>query len=190
MKSRISRLLVWPSIAMAVFLAGFVPRHACAQSRADEYRVKAAFLYHFAQLVEWPEPPQETETNLLLCTLGDDPFQGELESTVAGKQVGTKILRIRHLNDAQATRGCNLVFIGKSEDKHLPAILASLRNTPVLTIGEADNFLGSGGMIRFCLDGNKVRFEINREAAESAKLRISAKLLLLAKNIAGSSGGQ
>jgi hypothetical protein len=83
-----------------------------------------------------------------------------------------------------------MVFISRSEDKHLPTILASLKTAPVLTIGEADDFLGSGGIIRFCLEGNKVRFEINREAAESAKLRISAKLLLLARNIAGGSGGQ
>ncbi len=71
-----------------------------------------------------------------------------------------------------------------------PAILAGLHNSPVLTVGEAADFLGSGGMIRFCLEGNKVRFEINREAAESAKLRISSKLLLLARNVAGTTGGQ
>lgn len=189
-KSRIRRRLAGLSVLIALAGAALFPRTAPAQTKADEYRVKAAFLYHFAQLVEWPDIPQGGDNNLLLCTLGDDPFQGELESTIAGKQVGARILRVRHLNDVQATHGCNLVFIGKNQDKHLPAILAGLRNTPVLTVGEADDFLGSGGIIRFCLEGNKVRFEINREAAESAKLRISAKLLLLARNIAGSSGGQ
>jgi hypothetical protein len=120
---------------------------------------------------------------LLLCTLGDDPFHGELESTVEGKQIGSRVLRIRHLSEAQVTRGCNMVFICKNENRRLAAILASLRNSPVLTVGEADDFLTSGGIIRLCLEGNKVRFEINREAAESARLRISSTLLLLARKV-------
>lgn len=182
---RVFRLIL---VAAAVSACSF-PK-AQAQSKVDEYRVKAAFLFHFAQLVEWPDAADANTNPLLLCTLGDDPFHGELESTVEGKQVGSRVLRIRHLNEAQATHSCNMVFISRSEDKHLPTILASLKTAPVLTIGEADDFLGSGGIIRFCLEGNKVRFEINREAAESAKLRISAKLLLLARNIAGGSGGQ
>lgn len=158
---------------------------ALAQSKADEYHVKAAFLFHFAQLVEWPDAPDESGSSLLLCTLGDDPFHGELESTVEGKQIGSRVLRIRHLSEAKVTRGCNMVFISRSENRHLAAILASLRNSPILTVGEADDFLASGGMIRFCLEGDRVRFEINREAAESARLKISSKLLLLARKVVG-----
>jgi hypothetical protein len=88
------------------------------------------------------------------------------------------------------TRGCNMVFISRSENRHLAAILANLRNSPILTMGEGDDFLVSGGMIRFCLEGDRVRFEINREAAESARLKISSKLLLLARNVAGGGGCQ
>ena len=76
-----------------------------------------------------------------------------------------------------------MLFISNSEEKRLPVLMANLRNAPVLTVGEADDFLLSGGIIRFCLDGKKVRFEINREAAEFARLRISSQLLLLAKNV-------
>jgi len=83
-----------------------------------------------------------------------------------------------------------VLFISKSEGKRIPALLANLRNAPVLTVGEADDFLGAGGIIRFCLEGNRVRFEINREAAESARLRISSQLLLLAKNVVGGNGGK
>lgn len=187
-KSR--RLVVWLAVVTATLVCGFHCSEMQAQSKADEYRVKAAFLFHFAQLVEWPAAPEDNSAPLVLCTLGEDPFHGELENTVEGKAIGSRVLHVRHLNEAQATRGCNMVFISQSEDKRLSGILASLHNTPVLTVGEAENFLGSGGMIRFCLEGNKVRFEINREAAESAKLKISSKLLLLARNVAGSSGGQ
>jgi hypothetical protein len=185
---RIRWLPLWSVVLVAVAF------HACsgtawAQSTVDEYHMKAAFLYHFAQLVEWPaDSPSEGGISLLVCTLGDDPFHGELENTVAGKQIGSRILRIRHVRPMQDTSGCNVLFISKSEGNRIPSLLASLRNAPVLTVGDTDDFLGAGGMIRWFLDGNKVRFEINRQAAESAKLRISSQLLFLAKNVVGGNG--
>lgn len=177
--------------AVVLFVVAF---HACsekawAQSAVDEYHVKAAFLFHFAQLVEWPaDSPNQGSNSLLLCTLGDDPFHGELDNTVAGKQIGSRILRIRHLGRSPYIRDCNLLFISKGEGDRIPALLESLRNAPVLTVGDGDGFLAAGGMIRLFLDGNKVRFEINRQAAETARLRISSQLLLLAKNVVGGNG--
>jgi len=185
---RISRLPLWSLVLLAVAV------HVCsgtawAQSTVDEYHMKAAFLFHFAQLVEWPaDSPNEGGHSLLVCTLGDDPIHGELESTIAGKQIGSRILRIRHMSPLQDTRGCNVLFISKSEGNRIPALLATLQNAPVLTVGDADGFLGAGGMIRLFLEGNKVRFEINRQAAETARLRISSQLLLLSRNVGGSNG--
>lgn len=171
-----------------------VALHACAgtawaQSAVDENRVKAAFIFHFAQLVEWPaDSPNAGGSSLLVCTLGDDSFYGQLENTVEGKQIGSRILRIRHLRTFEDARGCNVLFISKSEGNRLPSLLESLRNMPVLTVGDTDGFLGAGGIIHLFLEGNKVRFEINRQAAEAARLRISSQLLLLAKSAAGGNG--
>jgi hypothetical protein len=177
-------------VMLAVAFLGVSSGTMWAQSTSDEYQVKAAFLFHFAQLVQWPtDAPSDGGISLLVCTLGNDPFRGELENTIAGKQIGSRILRIRHVKSLQDAGGCNMLFIGKGEGKRIPSPLANLRNTPVLTIGEAEGFLGTGGMIRLCLDGKKVRFEINREAAESARLKISSQLLLLAKSIVGGNGG-
>jgi hypothetical protein len=184
-----SRFPLWSVVLFAVVFSAGVSGMAFSQSTVDEYRMKAAFLFHFAQLVEWPaDSPSEGGNSLLVCTLGDDPFHGELESTVAGKQIGSRILRIRHVRPLQDTRGCNVLFISKSEGSRVPALLGNLRNAPVLTVGDADGFLGAGGMIRLFLEGNKVRFEINRQAAESARLRISSQLLLLARNVVGGNG--
>ena len=182
---RSSRYLLWAVVLFAVVFPA-CSGTAWAQSTVDEYRVKAAFLFHFAQLVEWPaDAPNEGGNSLLLCTLGDDPFHGELESTIAGKQIGSRILRIRHARVLQDARGCNVLFISKSEGSRTATLLANLRNTPVLTVGDNDGFVGAGGIIRLFLEGNKVRFEINRQAAETARLRISSQLLLLARNVGG-----
>jgi hypothetical protein len=162
-----------------------------AQSQADEYRVKAAFLYHFVQLVDWPMGSLgDTGQPLNLCTIGDDPFQGELDRSVDGKSVGARLIHVKHLRDLKALLACQIVFIGKSEDKRTPAIFAELIAEPVLTVGESDNFAQQGGMIGFLLDENKIRFSINLDPAEKSGLKISSKLLLLAKEVIGNRGGK
>ena len=159
-----------------------------AQSSDDEYRVKAAFLFHFAQLVDWPaDTVKATDGSLFLCTVGDDPFQGALESTVAGKAVGTRVLRIRHLKETQDMHACQMVFLGNAVSKQIPALLAGLHNAPILTVGETPDFLKSGGMVRFLLADNNVRFAINVAAANAAGLKIGARLLILAQNVLGES---
>jgi hypothetical protein len=75
--------------------------------------------------------------------------------------------------------------VGGNERKELPPLLAALKDSPVLTIGESDEFAKQGGMIGFSMDNNKVRFDINVDAAGRAKLKISSRLLLLAKSVIG-----
>jgi hypothetical protein len=157
-----------------------------AQSTGDEYRVKAAFLFHFAQLVDWPaDTPTGADNSLYLCTLGEDPFQGALESTVEGKVIANRVIRIRHLLRPEDMRGCRILFLGKAQSKYIPMLLADLRNAPVLTVGETPGFLAAGGMVCFLLQENKVRFEINLDAARSAGLTIGSRLLVLAQNVVG-----
>jgi hypothetical protein len=173
------------SHAARVFLCILLPligQRMGAQSSEDEYRVKAAFLFHFAQLVDWPVGTG-TDNSLFLCTLGDDPFQGALEAAVAGKAIDTRVLRVRHLKQPEEIRTCQILFLGNEQSKRIPGLLAELRNTPVLTVGETAGFLESGGMVRFLLQDNKVRFGINLTAAESAGLKISSRLLVLAQTV-------
>ena len=159
-----------------------------AQSADEEYRVKAAFIFHFAQLVDWPPETRTGAANsLFLCTIGDDPFQGALESTVAGKAVGDRILVVRHLKQADDVQACHVLFLGKAESKRIPTLLTNLHNAPILTVGESPGFLGAGGMICFVLEDNNVRFGINVDAAASAKLKIGSRLLVLAQTVIGES---
>jgi len=174
-----------PSI-VALLLALLAATSASAQSYADEYRVKAAFLFHFAQLVDWPaDSLSAVDNSLVLCTLGADSFQGALESTVEGKTAGTRIIRIRHLKQPEEAQGCQILFLGKAQGSRIPLLLANLRSAPILTVGETPGFLGAGGMICFRVENNKVRFDINLDAAESARLKIGSRLLFLAQIVLG-----
>ncbi|MGA8676582.1 MAG: YfiR family protein [Candidatus Acidiferrales bacterium] len=157
-----------------------------AQAPVEEYRVKAAFLFHFVQLVDWPPGTLGDQKNpLTVCTIGKDSFQGDLETTLQGKLIGTHPLHVEHLKPSQEIKICRVVFISDSERVQVPVIIAALNDDAVLSVGESDDFIKEGGMIGFCLDNNKVRFEINVGAADRAKLKISSRLLLLAKNVIG-----
>jgi uncharacterized protein DUF4154 len=184
--------LYWQALIVASIFAMSlteISRTAQAQFAADEYQVKAAFLFHFVQLVEWPADSLGSETSpATLCIFGEDPFQGDLEATLAGKTLGTRPLRVRHLKPAEDFHGCQVLFVGKHDTARLSRLLAELKDGPILTVGESDGFVQQGGMIGFFLVDNKVRFEINLQAAERAKLKISSRLLLLAKSVVGNRG--
>ncbi len=185
-------LALWPMAILSAVLAVSLaesPGAALAQSQASEYHVKAAFLFHFVQLVEWPAGSLGNEINpVTLCTMGDDPFHGDLDDTLAGKSVGTRRLRVRHLKSAEDLQGCQVLFVSNADAARFGRLLEELKDGPILTVGESDGFVQRGGMIGFCLVDNKVRFEINLEAAERAKLKISSRLLLLAKTVVGNHG--
>lgn len=159
-----------------------------ASSRAttpNEYALKAAFLFHFAQFVDWPDGTfREANKPLVYCTLGEDPFQGTLDASLNGKTAGGHPLQVRHVKRVQETQGCNVVFLGE-EKKQVLADLAALKGSPILTVGESERFAEEGGMIGFYMEENKIRFDINLGAAEGANLKISAKLLMLAKAVIG-----
>lgn len=183
-----SKLLI---ATFLVFLYLICPMRLRGQSEVDEYRLKAAFLFHFAQFVEWPSSVLKNPPGpLVVCVVGQDPFRGELEGIVQGKSIDGRVLEVRRVKQLQDSRECHLLFIGKKESTRIPELIGTIRNVPVLTIGESDDFLQQGGIIRFCWEERKVRFEVNQEAAGKANLKISSRLLLLAKAVIGGSGGR
>jgi hypothetical protein len=158
---------------------------AASQTQADEYRLKAAFLFHFTELVEWPSDAWGNNNQpVTLCTLGD-PFQGDLEAVVEGKKAGTRPILVRHLNQASEAQGCQVMFLSGSRRTRLTPSLAQIKG-PILTVGETEDFVKQGGMIALCLEGKKVRLDINLDASIRAGLKISSRLLLLARNVIGS----
>lgn len=181
-----SALRLVAAVLTALLLAGNVRSIAAQSTPANEYEVKAAFLFHFAQFVEWPEGTfQNANSPLVYCTIGEDPFQGALEASFRGKAIGPHSLQVRHLKDSSEAQGCHVVFLGKVAKRLVPEELASLKGNPILTVGETQQFAQNSGMIGFCMEENKIRFDINLEAAERANLRVSSRLLTLAKTVIG-----
>jgi len=159
-----------------------------AQDAPSEFQVKAAFLFNFVKFVEWPADTfHENNGRLRLCVLGDERFARELAHIVAGKVVDGHALEAALITASEHGRGCQVLFVASSQAGGRDAV-AQLRGGSVLTVGESPDFIRQGGMIRFFLLDNRVRFEINRAAADQCRLKISSKLLALAQN-AGRAGG-
>lgn len=171
--------------ALAFLSAGAQPLRA--QSRADEYRVKAAFIFHFAQLVDWPpDASKSPSAPFNICVLGDDPFHGSLEDSMGNKVLGSRPVRVSHIKNTGEAASCQVLFIGKVEAKRFSPRLSEIKNSATLTVGDTEDFvLQQGGMIGFCLENDRVRFDVNAAAASESGIKISSRLLLLAKIVIG-----
>lgn len=187
----LSRLRTHQKVGGALCLLAIVagPKSGFPQPAPTEYQVKAAFLYNFVKFVEWPAAALPQNSPVRLCVLGQDPFGSDLESTVAGRVLNGRPLLIRRSERLEDLGACHVLFISSSERAGLATVLAALKEASVLTVGETDGFATQGGMIRLTLEENKVRFEINVQAAERARLRISSQLLRLAKRLVGAPPG-
>jgi hypothetical protein len=166
--------------SLAVLLLG-LPGIGGAQSRPpSEYQVKAVFLYEFGRFVEWPSLPQSPEQSFNICVLGVDPFGIALDDVVKNKSVAGHEVVVRRLVGVSELGSCQILFVSPSEQSRLPTILNALVGKSVLTVGEGAQFARRGGMISFTIENNRVRFAVNRTAAETADLRVSSQLLRLA----------
>jgi hypothetical protein len=159
-------------------MALLAPSVLNAGAPAQEYEIKAVFLYNFAQFVQWP-PDAFADKNapLVIGILGNDPFGSYMDEAVRGETVNGRPFVVRRFGRAEDIDGCHILFISRSESGRLDEILDKLKGKSVLTVGDMDDFSHYGGMIRFVTENNKVRLRINVEAAKSAGLKISSKLL-------------
>ena len=171
-------------LQMILFSSAFnFPRVLPAQLRpSSEYELKAAFLFNFAKFVDWPPNTfAGPDAPFLVCVLGTDPFGGTLDNALRGKVIAEHPAGVARLKRVSDISGCQILFVAASESHLLPEVLAKIRGQYVLVIGESDDFASSGGAIQFTLEENRVRFFINPDAADRAGLKISSKLLALAK---------
>jgi len=147
---------------------------------APEYQLKAVFIYNFDQFVDWPDGAfPKADSPLVITVLGDNPFGTVLEQVTRGKQIRGHEIVVRYAQDVAKIGQTHVLFVGAPYNQNPSEVLQKL--TGVLTIGDTDNFTAAGGMIRFYSERSKLRFEINTRAADKAGIKVSAKLLHLAK---------
>jgi hypothetical protein len=174
-------------LAVLAVLAALLPDLAYSEqapSRSEslaEYAVKAAFLFKFSGFVEWPPAAfSAPDAPLIIGILGDDPFGPRLEQIVDGQKVGARPVIVRRTHRIDQARNTHILFISPSEEDRMDLIKLGLQNSNVLTVAEFDR---PGIAIHFVTENNKVRFEVNLEQARRADLKLSSKLLSVAKSV-------
>jgi hypothetical protein len=177
---RLLRILALAALLLAGAAAS--ARAADAKPRATEYDLKAAFLFNFAQFVEWP-PAAFASSNapIVIAILGPDPFQGALDKICAGEEIRGRPLQVIRYAKAADVRPAHLLFIPRAMASQFPDAIARVADSPTLTVSDIDKFAERGGMIQLFTDQNQVRLRIDAEAARKANLSISSKLLRLAQ---------
>ncbi len=181
-------LLHWGVAGWLLALIAAVPLHA--QASATEIRVKAVFLFNFAQFVEWPQATlPDDDTPIRIGVLGDDPFGATLDEAVQGDTVRGHRLVVQRAARAEELKSCQIVFFGRMERARSEEALTAFRGRPVLLVSDTERFAERGGVVGFYAEGNKVRFEINLSAARDRGLKINAQLLRLARIVGPKGGG-
>jgi hypothetical protein len=173
-----------PSQWLVLLALALTPCLALAQSNPLERQVKAAYLYKFATFIEWPDGVfARGDSPLVIGVAGADALADDLERTVAGRTSNGHPLQVRRLRKGDSVAGLQMLFLS-AQDKALAAtLLAAARGQPVLTVTEADDGVGLGGMINFLIADERVRFEVALANASTARLRISARMLQAAYRV-------
>lgn len=162
----------------------FNPPNLSAQETPSDYRVKAAYVLNFLRFIQWPDDAfSDTKAPVVIGIVGEDPFGNQLPLVILGKTVQGHNLVIRRYKAGENLRGSHILFISSSEKKRLTQILAGLRGSSVLTVAEMDRFIEAGGVIQFTFENSRIRFAINADAADRARLKVSSKLLSVAQYV-------
>jgi hypothetical protein len=180
------RITVAAVLTAAAFIApGPLAAREVAQSQS-EGSVTAALLYNFAKFTEWPALPPGAP--IAMCVVADVGMTDVVAATVKGQQINGHPVLVSQPPDSAAWSNCQVLFIADSEARRLAEALARIRSNPVLTVSNGRSFAKTGGIIELYVDSGKMRFAINVEAAERAGVRLSSRLLGLAKIVRNDSG--
>jgi hypothetical protein len=149
-----------------------------------EYKLKAAYIFNFAQFVEWPPATFQGGPNgpFVIGVVGDPGFAATLEKVVKDKTAGKRSIEVRDFQGAANVAHCQILFIGNSERQNMAGLARRAAAENILTIGDFDGFLAESGMVRFVTEDNRLRFEVNKDAADAAQVKLGAQLLKLARN--------
>ncbi len=171
--------------AACVALASGVSPAANTQP-SSEYLIKAAYLYNFALFVEWPSKAfARQDSPIVIGVVGADPFGSALDETVRQKVIRNRSIRVERLQPNQDLSRCHILFVSSSETGRISELAQRLEKRSVLVVGDSSGLAKRGATITFAVQDNRVRLEVNVDAARKSQLTISSKLLSLATIVRG-----
>lgn len=187
LRSIVARALAFLAFGMLISLASVGAPVAGQELQAPEIRVKAAFVYKFGDYVEWPaEAFSSSSSPFVIGVVGADALADELARITVGRTVGGRPVAIRKLQHGEPLSGLQMIFVGRASRDQMAKTLSASKGQPVLTVSESNDALRMGSMINFVLVSDKVRFDVALAPAEAGRLKISSRLLAVARKVVAS----
>ena len=182
LRARRCRRWAWPMpvVLLALYVALGVIHVRPAGAGDLETKVKVAYIYNFTKFIEWPDDGAAGNEPIRICVIGTDPIRTKL-GELSSREVKGRPLKIVRIKDLSALSTCRLLFVSRSEESLVPLILQRLQGTGVLTVSDIPRFVQRGGMVGFITEKDRVKIEINQRAVRQAGLKISAKMLEIAR---------
>lgn len=180
-KYRINFYLLFLPIVIIAFDVNVVRAQS---STAQEYQIKAAFLYRFSQYTEWPDYAfPDFSSPLVFGVVGPENLVTELKKIVRYRSVNGRQINVLRIDRDSAVQYLHLLFVARSEQRHMYYLLSQAEGYPVLLVTDSPHGLDAGSVINFVVEGNRVSFDISRIAAERQGLQLSAQLLKVARKV-------
>jgi hypothetical protein len=208
-RSRLGPVGIRRFVILVAALILFTGVNGTEETAGSEYESKADLMLTFAEFIEWPAYAfPDAAAPIVLGVIGEDPF-GDVLEKLKDHPVNSRKIEIRRFRGnsefrgqetpgrrqddltskrnrkVQQLKGCHILFISPSERNSLPQLLKPLKGGNILTVGDTSEFIRQGGIIGFVRMGKRFQFEINLSAAQEAQLKISSKLLDLARVVEG-----
>jgi hypothetical protein len=175
---------VFSALLLVATTAAAAPGRAGDVQGSLEYPVKASLLLNFAKFAEWPVgSAQAASPTVAICVLGPDPFGRALDTLVETRTVGGRPIEVRRFQRVEGIEACHVLFIASSEAARMGEILARIRESPVLTVGESEDFTERGGVIRLSVEDNHASFSVDLGPTGASRLKLSSKLLTVARSV-------
>jgi hypothetical protein len=190
-RHRQKRLRLWLTVLSVLFAVSRSYSNAYAneaqtgemetQAKETEATVKVAYVYNFLKFIEWPgEERNAASAPIRICMVGTDPIRTML-GELSIRKIRERQIQVEHIKDLKALHACHLVYISRSEETALPQVLHQIEGVPVLSVSDIPQFAHKGGMIGFATEDSRVKIEINQSSVRQAGLKVSAKLLEIAR---------
>lgn len=165
---------------------GWAQAAAAQVAAVPEHQVKAAYLYKFLDFVEWPAAAFDgPKSPFVIGVAGADALADELDALIARRRAESRPVVSRRLKPGEAASGLHVLFVGRGAGARAASWLAPTARQPVLTVTEADDTLPAGSTINFVMLDQRVRFDVDLRGAESRELKISSRLLGVARRVEG-----
>ncbi|MCK5055278.1 MAG: YfiR family protein [Candidatus Aminicenantes bacterium] len=148
----------------------------------EESKLKSIFIYQIGKFTRWPQQTTDPDTPFVISIIGKTSPGSEIDIP-GDKTIDNREILIRKISKLQEVPGSDVLFVTNSEAYRLETILDHIGNIPVLTFGDTEGFAERGVIVNFCIENNKLRFEINLEAVKKASLHLEFRLVKLAVRV-------